>query len=369
MIYEEICSYFKSKNCYLLTNKEEYILLSKTKKIPKLRYIASCQHENEVHFNVFKSRNTGIICPSCITKLNREKHLGDASKTESGQSIRQLSEEMCIDYFIDIIKTKYICKKTNEGCLCDLIIKPINQINDLWLKIQVKTTLKIYSFNNSRKCYYKDCLILCFCWEDKKMWFFNGNDMKLSKISIGHNKSKYYDNEVTKENVCEKLKIYFDNISLSSYEECNEPLCINGKKELEFKKLRIQNVKCNFVDVSNYLHYDFIINNKKVQEKVGTHCKNSNKIFFSLCKRNGSINGVSKFKPYSVGDNDLYWLHFPNKKIFYLLPENKLVKDDNTIKRSLNITVDINGNPVNQNMKDYLFTYNYIDYDFFNKLI
>ena len=138
---------------------------------------------------------------------------------------------------------------------------------------------------------------------------------------------------------------------------------------MEFKKLRIQNVKCNFIDVSNYLHYDFIINNKKVQEKVGTHCKNSNKIFFSLCKRNGSINGVSKFKPYSVGDNDLYWLHFPNKKIFYLLPENKLVKDDNTIKRSLNITVDTNGNPVNQNMKDYLFTYNNIDYDFFNKLI
>ena len=49
MLYEDIFNYFKSKNCSLLTNKEEYILLSQTKKIPKLKYIASCQHENNVH--------------------------------------------------------------------------------------------------------------------------------------------------------------------------------------------------------------------------------------------------------------------------------------------------------------------------------
>lgn len=202
---------------------------------------------------------------------------------------------MCIDYFIEIIKIQYNYKKTNEGCLSDLIIKPINELSDAWLKIQVKTNLKClktYSFNNSRKCFYKDCLILCICWEDKKMWLFNGNNMILSKISIGYNKSKYSDNEINKENIFEKLKIYYDEIKLSSYEEASEPICLNGKKEIEFKKLRIKHVKCNFTDVSNYLHYDFIINNKKVQEKIGTKCKNSNKIFFSLCKRNGSINGV-----------------------------------------------------------------------------
>lgn len=377
MLYSEVFNYFNSKQCHLLTDKEEYILLTKTKKIPKLRYIASCSHENEVHFNVFKSRNTGVICPLCRTKENKEKQLGNASKTEIGQSIRQNNEEKCIDYFIEIIKIQYKYKKTSEGCLSDLIIKPINQMNDLWLKIQVKTTLKClkgYSFNNSRRCFYKDCLIICICWEDKKMWLFNGNDMTLSKISIGYNKSKYFDNEINKENIFQNLKTYYNKIKLSSYEDANEPICLNGKKEMEFKKLRIQHVKCNFTDVSNYLHYDFIINDKKVQEKVGTKCKNSNKIFFSLCKRNGSINGVSKFKPYGIGENNLYWLHLPNKKHFYLLPEKELINNDNnTIKKSLIVLVDTNDSPINNEtnnkINDFLFNYDNINYEFFNKLI
>lgn len=372
MLYKEVFNYFKFKNCCLLTNEEDYNLLIKIKKIPKLRYIASCGHENEVHFNIFKNRNTGVICSLCKTKENKIKHLGNNSLTESGQSIRQFNEERCIDYFIEIIKNQYDYKKTNEGCLSDLIIKPINNINDLWLKIQVKTNakcVKTYSFNNSRRCFYKDCLILCICWEDKKMWFFNGNDMLLSKISIGCKKSKYSDNEVDRNNVSEKLKLFFDKINLSSCEECNEPISLYGKKEIEFKKLRIQNVKCNFDDVSNYLHYDFIINNKKIQEKVGTYSKKKDKVIFSLRKRNGSIDGVSKFKAYNIGDNDLYWLHFPNKKKFYLLPENNLINNNNTIKKNLIIFVDTNGNPCNNEMNNYLFNYHDIDYNIFNKLL
>lgn len=206
------------------------------------------------------------------------------------------------------------------------------------------------------------------------MWLFNGNNMILSKISIGYNKSKYSDNEINKENIFQNLKTYYNKIKLSSYEDANEPICLNGKKEMEFKKLRIQHVKCNFTDVSNYLHYDFIINDKKVQEKVGTKCKNSNKIFFSLCKRNGSINGVSKFKPYGIGENNLYWLHLPNKKHFYLLPEKELINNDNnTIKKSLIVLVDTNNSPINNEtnnkINDFLFNYDNINYEFFNKLI
>ena len=304
MLYSEVFNYFNSKQCHLLTDKEEYILLTKTKKIPKLRYIASCSHENEVHFNVFKSRNTGVICPLCRTKENKEKQLGNASKTEIGQSIRQNNEEKCIDYFIEIIKIQYKYKKTSEGCLSDLIIKPINQMNDLWLKIQVKTTLKClkgYSFNNSRRCFYKDCLIICICWEDKKMWLFNGNDMTLSKISIGYNKSKYSDNEINKENIFQNLKTYYNKIKLSSYEDANEPICLNGKKEMEFKKLRIQHVKCNFTDVSNYLHYDFIINDKYFYDCLDI--KYAKKLYFYSYKFTPSEEFII-----------LYYLFYLNKK-------------------------------------------------------
>ncbi len=78
MLFQEVYDYFTSKNCKLLT---------RTRKIEKLKYIASCDHEHEVHFNVFKSRGSGIICPSCKNNENAEKRSGKASITETCQSI------------------------------------------------------------------------------------------------------------------------------------------------------------------------------------------------------------------------------------------------------------------------------------------
>jgi hypothetical protein len=54
------------------------------------------------------------------------------------------------------------------GCLADLTVKPKSQPNDAWLQIQVKTSAASYGFHSSKK--YIDCLMLCICWEDKKMW-------------------------------------------------------------------------------------------------------------------------------------------------------------------------------------------------------
>jgi hypothetical protein len=54
--------------------------------------------------------------------------------------------------------------------------------------------------------------------------------------------------------------------------------------------------------------YDFFINNFKVQEKV---CQNyGNSIYANLSKSNGR----NKRQSYDKGDNDFYWLHFPDKK-------------------------------------------------------
>ena len=68
--YENIIEEFNNKNCKLLTSKEEFceILKISKKGIYKLNYIASCGHNHVVFYNVFKSRGTGIICPSCKNK-------------------------------------------------------------------------------------------------------------------------------------------------------------------------------------------------------------------------------------------------------------------------------------------------------------
>jgi hypothetical protein len=78
--YENVVEEFNKRNCKLLNTNEEYIEILKSLKNTtyKLNYIASCGHEHIVFYNVFKSRGTGIICPSCKIKkqelIKRQKY-------------------------------------------------------------------------------------------------------------------------------------------------------------------------------------------------------------------------------------------------------------------------------------------------------
>ena len=68
--YKKIINEFNTRNCKLLTTKDELDeLLNKSKSYNyKLNYIASCGHNNNVFYNVFKNRNTGIVCSNCKNK-------------------------------------------------------------------------------------------------------------------------------------------------------------------------------------------------------------------------------------------------------------------------------------------------------------
>jgi len=64
------------------------------------------------------------------------------------------------------------------------------------------------------------------------------------------------------------------------------------------------------------LVYDFMINDKRVQEKVGSFCKphNPNIFLFNLSKFKCIENGKHKQQNYQEGDNALYWLNCKNNK-------------------------------------------------------
>ena len=55
-IYENIVNEFNKRNCKLLTTKEQHIEIinNSIKCNYKLNYIASCGHEHNVFYNVFK---------------------------------------------------------------------------------------------------------------------------------------------------------------------------------------------------------------------------------------------------------------------------------------------------------------------------
>jgi hypothetical protein len=190
-IYENIINEFKKKNCQLLTSKEEHnriINISKSCNY-KLNYIASCGHNHNVFYNVFKSRNTGIICPNCKNKENSKKIKEKINNNEISKISNIEIEFKFIKEFQKLIEDKFDIIKAFDGCYIDLIYKPKYIKENKWVGIQVKTTNKInttYGFHINN--IYENCLILLYCVEDKNMWLIPeniiGNQKKKNKFLI-----------------------------------------------------------------------------------------------------------------------------------------------------------------------------------------
>ena len=113
-----------------------------------------------------------------------------------------------------------------------------------------------------------------------------------------------------------------------------------------------------------------MIGNKKIQEKVGSICKNNiNSYCFTLSKYSCRINGKCCHGPYNEGDNDLYWLNCKNN-LFYVIPEDALIVNGYVGKASKKEHLYVS--QTNQNTEwcdQYLFDYNNVDKDRLLQLI
>jgi hypothetical protein len=332
----------------------------------KLKYIASCGHENEVSYKNFASLNQGTNCPSCVN-INTGIIL---KKLRTGPDrVNSMEQEFsCINYFTNLVKGKFTVKKTFDGCKSDIAIKPLDNKEDLWLGIQVKSTLiktereqYYFRLNNSN---YDNCLLLCICETDKKMWLIPYEDVVGQKTIGIAKKSKYNKYEIT-EKLHEHIQNFYGLLNKFCFEELNIPTSKTQKQEQSYRNYREK--KIDFIEFKNNeiegLVYDFMINDKKVQEKVGSICKlnNPNMFVFSICKYKCIINGKHKQQSYQEGDNDLYWLNCKNNK-FYVIPEDILIErgfvGKNSKKQKLYVS------PTNKNTawcKEYLFDYDDID--------
>ena len=102
----------------------------------------------------------------------------------------------------------------------------------------------------------------------------------------------------------------------------NTPLSLTHLKEHEFSSLR--ELKLPFIQFENVSdqgsRVDFMVNGYKIQEKLRSNGKKCGTIYFNLCR--SSKNGTRFYKK---GDNDFYWFHMPDKKMFYVIPEKELI--------------------------------------------
>ena len=362
--FQFVCNTFSDKGCSLSMDEEEFYKVYKNNRT-KINYTALCGHNNEVCWKNFNSLNQGINCPSCVNTNTGEKLKQLRSGENKNSSIEQ--EFLCIQYFISIINEKFISNKSFDGCKSDIILKSSTINKDLWIGIQVKTTC---NKTNKDQYYFKlnginydNCLILCMCLEDKKMWLIPYEDVNGQK-TIGIAKtSKYNKYEVTVDDINDKLFQHYSIMNTISFDLLNTPTSDSHKQEQEYRKLRetkIHFIEFIYPNMEGTVH-DFKIGNFKIQEKVGFICKNNpNSYEFKLEKSSGKHNRTS----YEKGDNDFYWLNCKNGK-FYVIPEYILIEKgfvgdncDNKCKQHLYVS------PTNNNTKwanDYLFDYDNLD--------
>jgi hypothetical protein len=370
--YENVVKKFEDKNCIVTMTKEEFIENYKNNNC-KIKYNASCGHENNVSYKNFNTLNQGINCPKCVNKNTGLK----LKELRTGENKNNLLQELNgINYFKELIGEYFTTIKSFDGCKADIAIKKFEEIEDLWLGIQVKTTNKktereqyYFRLNNGK---YDDCLLLCICDEDKKMWLIPYEEVKgLKTIGIAQ-KSKYNKYEVTKETLTEKLNYYYTLIKKFEFNILDTPTSKSQQQEQKYREIRES--KINFIKFKNNimegLVYDFMIGNKKVQEKVGSIIHdNVNSYMFSLTKYDCRVDGKCKNKSYEEGDNDLYWLNCKNGK-FYVIPEDALFVNGYIGKDCKKEKLYVS--PTNQNTEwcnEYLFDYNNVDKDRLLKLV
>lgn len=232
-------------------------------------------------------------------------------------------ELRCINYFKELCKTFEI-HKAFDGCRADLIVRPIDQIQDKWIGIQVKSTKRNNHYEFHLENNYSDLIMLCLCEDDKKIWLIPYEDLNgISKIHIGI-KSKYNKYEINELNINETLLEYYKTMKKFTYDELDKPLCIYTEREKDFYRYReskLDFLEFTYNDMEGMV-YDFKIGDKKIQEKVGCVDKVKNVNVVALWKNNGKQNP----KSYDIGDNDYYWLNADDKKLFYVFPENILIE-------------------------------------------
>lgn len=262
MKYQDVVATFAEKGCHLLTSEDTYTNMNE--KIPKYNYIAQCGHEHSVHFNVFKSRGSGIICPKCTSVRNAKKKKKDVCGNKNFQT-----ENTAIQHFVKNIHS-FEYRRNFDGCKADLSVKPHPSM-DSWLGIQVKSTSlnkNGYSFQLDKK--YTDFLLLLVCVVNNKMWLMpyevvDGN----RKISIGATKSKYNIYEVCVDDVDEKLKYYYGILKKFSFETLDTPTCIYQQREKMYRTIREKHVA--FLEFESAMEgqvFDFVCNGKKFKRKL-----------------------------------------------------------------------------------------------------
>lgn len=361
--YKDVAQFCEDIGCQMLTSFEEFEekrqkVLKQSHHYVRIDFIGVCGHASSAVVTNFIKRKTGMRCKDCVKR--NTSHALKNKKIESSET-----ETMGIQILEDYIKDDYEVIRTNEGCRADLAIRRKNGDSDLYMGVQIKTTMKkihnMYSFRGIGKK-YDNMIIICICISEKKLWLITYDKVNLIDTLNISSRSKY--NKYLIENnellTCH-LDNYIDKYCVSDLKELLTPLSIYQKREQEYVQKREY-----YVDFLEYVRpnvqntpTDFMVNDKKVQEKVCGYSMVKKKfcLIAHLCSNNGKENGK---RTYCLGENDYYWFHSSIDDRFWIVPERViyekgLISDVNIIKGKKTIFLE----------SKYFdpYKYDYTDYD------
>jgi hypothetical protein len=372
--YNKVKECVEEYKCTLLTTFEEFenrrkTVLKNYYSYVRINFIGTCGHESSAVYTNFVLRKTGITCKDCI-KINVKKVLHTKSQ------ITTITESNGISLLEPYLTETYEIIRTKEGCIADLAIRKRNTTNNLYIPIQIKVTQNschtMYSFNSIKQS-YKDFILICICIEDNKFWIIPYNHLNI-KCKLNISKKSKYNKYLVSDNkdISNTIDKYLNEIKLYSLTELNTPTSIYQKREQEYVKKRE-----SYIHFLNYLYpsvqntaTDFLINNKKIQEKVCGYLSKKHSLCVHLaCNHGKKESGIRNWRTYRLGENDYYWFHSSTDDRFWIIPEVELFnrrylsKSDETSYKQIFL---INSNY--EWLKGYEYNYLNVDMDKIKKI-
>lgn len=315
LTYNDVKNIFQIKCCDLLTLENEYIENEYTTK-SLLSVKMKCTHIESISTHSFTKRKYHT-CVNCTYLILKDNGFDQDMRVCTGNK----QEAEVFQFIKNLIQDTFVVVKAHEGCLCDMIVKLINIETDTWMGIQLKSRTVNnniqYSFSKIGK--YPNMIVICVSLPEFKIWCFEGNDLiGNTSITIGSNQSKYSQNKINNEDLCNTLITMYDKVKKSDLATLMIPSAPSAQKE-HSNRLERENLLygCTFeYPIIDGTKYDVIINGYKVQDKCAS------------AQQKGSNHYGITLEGYIKGDNDYYWINVYDKNGFYIIKEDEMLCDD-----------------------------------------
>jgi hypothetical protein len=323
--YASLVEIIESKGCQLVTTEEEF---DKEKVHCKrwFQIVGKCGHASLIKYDMFKAQGCGVTCKDCAKKSMKDKLKAIVVDNQDIEYAGFCYVRSCLEKDFNVFKCV-------EGTMADFLVRPKGTEKDDWLPIQLKVTTKPNEINSGNYYFavgagYVDMCILCICLEDKRMWLFEPGDLRSDqvKVAIGKTRSKYTHCETTKKDVLKRklMDVYNMTKFNQASDNLNMPRSKAQQREQEYRRLREQylpQMSFQYPEREGLTH-DFIVDGKRVQEKVATKRKQRKNSYMAHISRSKTLGDCL----YKVGDADYYWIIIPDTTLFYLIPEAILLE-------------------------------------------